>query len=80
MSQKIKETLEVLNLNKDIQDRRQLIQDYIAYGVFDRHKVIKIREIQTTYIDIAAAIATAQAMCDTLILEYADDNTLIENL
>lgn len=81
MSENIKETLEILNLNKDIKERQQLIQNYIACGVLDRHKAIeKIKELQTTDIDITVATATAQIMCGTVILEYADDNTLIENL
>lgn len=46
ISDSIKETLENINLNKDIQERQQLIQDYIACGVLNRHKVIeKIREL-----------------------------------
>lgn len=81
MSENTKDTLEILNLNKDIKERQQLIHDYIAYGILDRHKVIeKIRELQTTDIDITAATATAQAIRGIVILEYADDNTLIENL
>lgn len=81
MSENIKETLEFLNLNKDIKERQQLIQDYIACGVLDRHKAIeKIRELQTTDIDITLATATVQIMRGAVILECADDNTLIENL
>ena len=81
MSENIKETLEILNLNKDIRERQQLIQNYIAWGVLDRHTAIKkIRELQTTDIDVTTATATAQIMCGTVILECADDNTLIENL
>jgi len=81
MSENTKDTLEILNLNKDIKERQQLIQDYIAYGILDRHKVIeKIKELQITDSDITAATVTAQAIRGTVILEYADNNTLIENL
>lgn len=81
MSEFITSTLEILDLNKNIQERKQLIQDYIAYGILDKHKVIeKIRELQTTDLDITAATATVQAIRGAVILEYADDNTLIENL
>ena len=81
MSENTKDTLEILNLNKDIKERQQLIQDYIAYGILDRHKVIeKIKELQITDSDITAATATVQAIRGTVILEYADNNTLIENL
>ena len=41
MSENIKETLEILNLNKDIKERQQLIQNYIACSVLDRHKAIE---------------------------------------
>lgn len=81
MSENTKDALEILDLNKNIQERKQLIQDYIAYGILDRHKVIeKIRELQTTDVDITVATATVQIMRGAVILEYADDNTLIENL
>lgn len=81
MSEFITSTLEILDLNKNIQERKQLIQDYIAYGILDRHKVIeKIKELQITDSDITAATATVQAIRGTVILEYADNNTLIENL
>ncbi len=81
MSDIIKETSEVLNITKDIQERNTIIQSYISSGILDRNKAIeKIRELQITDSDITAATIAMQAAHGYVILEQADDSTLIENL
>ena len=81
MSNNIREPLEIIDLNAKIHERNDIIRDYLTYGVLDRHTAIeKIRELQTTDSDIATATVTAQAVRGSVILEYADNKTLIENL
>lgn len=81
MREVVKETVEVLNIIKDIQERTKIIQDYSTNGFLDRNKAIdKIKELQNTDVDVTVATAAAQMMCGSLILERADDKTLIENL
>lgn len=81
MNEIAKENSEVLNITKDIQERKQIIHDYITYGILDRNKVIqKIRELQSTDSDVIAATVVMQATRGYAMLECLDDNTLIENL
>ncbi len=81
MSNNIREPLEIIDLNAKIHERNDIIRDYLTYGVLDRHTAIeKIRELQTTDSDIATATVTAQAVRGSVILEYADNKTLIKNL
>lgn len=72
----IKENSEVLNITKDIQERNQIIHDYITYGILNRNKVIeKISELQFT-----SATKVIQSAHGYVRLEFADDSTMIENL
>lgn len=81
MNEIAKENSEVLNITKDIQERNQIIHDYITYGILDRNKVIeKVRELQLTDSDVISATKVMQSARGYVMLEYADDNTLIENL
>lgn len=81
MSNTVKEAFDFYNMTKDIQERKQIIDDYRTYGILDRNKVIdKITELQHKDVEVATATNTVQAIQGAVILNYADNNTLIENL
>lgn len=81
MSQTVNEILDYYSMTKDILERKQMISDYFTRGIIDRNKVIdKIKELQTTDVEVSAATATAQIIVGSVDLGYADNNTLIKNL
>lgn len=81
MSNTVKKAFDFYNMTKDIQERKQMIDDYRTYGILDRNKVIdKITELQHKDVEVSTATNTVQAIQGAVILNYADNNTLIENL
>lgn len=81
MSELIKDTIDTTKTTKDLYERKQIVNNYMINRFLDRGTIIKmIKELQESDADVLAATTAARLLNGTVILDTADDNTLIDNL
>ena len=81
MSNPIKKEYDKLSLAKDIVERENIVYQFQTTGFLDRNDAIeKIKSIQFTDIEFAAATVAKQVQFGSVDIYQADDNLIIANM
>lgn len=81
VSNSIKKEFDKTEITKDILELQNIVAMFNTTGFLDRNYAIqKINEIRSTNIELVAATALKQAESGTVILQMADNNTIINNV
>lgn len=81
MSNSIKKEFDKTEITKDILELQNIVAIFNTTGFLDRNYAIqKINEIRSKNIELVAATALKQAESGTVILQMADNNTIIKNV
>ena len=81
MSDSIKKEFDKTEITKDILELQNIVAIFNTTGFLDRNYAIqKINEIRSKNIELVTATALKQAESGTVILQMADNNTIINNV
>ncbi|WP_297959497.1 hypothetical protein [uncultured Ruminococcus sp.] len=79
MNDPIKKAYDIASIRKDIQERQQIINDYMNTRYLDREKAIsKIQELRITNENVAAVTAVKLAQYSVPFSQVPDENIVAE--
>ena len=79
MNDPIKKAYDIDSIRKDINERKQLINDYLNTRHLDRDKAIsKIQELRITNENVAAVTAVKLAQYSVPFSQVPDENIVVE--
>ena len=81
VSNSIKNEFDKTEITKDILELQNIVAIFNTTGFLDRNYAIqKINEIRSANMELVAATALKQVESGTVILQMADNNTIINNV